>query len=376
MGWKHFFRWVKRGKDTPREDSEEDFEVSTNILEISVYSEKVPNRGEDSKPLSKYNDNSKRGLIGVFDGLGGAGSAVYEEKDKCAHTGAYRASRLAKKTVEEYFELRLGAESTENQEAINLEELEAKLEEEFKRTAGALDKNPSKLKSDLIKRFPTTMAAIYLWENTENADEFKCSPIWAGDSRCYVLDTSDGLHQLTEDDLVSNGDAFENLLNDSRLSNFINADVDFDLRSRTFCIKLPCVFLVATDGCFGYLTTPMHFEFLLLRTLQDSQGKKEWEEMLKREFDSIAGDDASMALMAIGWRDFDEFKRAFKGRLDIIRGDYISQLDEITQKIGELARKTEELKQKREDYINQRRERSKELWEEYKLTYYRTNGEV
>ena len=364
----------KRSKDTPREDFGEDCEVSTGILEASVYLEKIPDRGEDAEPLSRYDDNSKRGLIGVFDGLGGAGSAVYEEKDKSAHTGAYRASRLAKKTVEEYFESRLEAESTKNEEAIDFKELETKLGEEFKKTAGELDKNPSKLKSDLIKRLPTTMAAIYLWDNTEDTKEFKCCPIWAGDSRCYLLNTSNGLHQLSEDELISNGDAFENLLNDSRLSNFINADIDFDLRSRTIGVELPCVFLVATDGCFGYLTTPMHFEFLLLRTLQDSQGKKDWEEMLKGEFERIAGDDASMALMAIGWRNFDRFKQAFKRRLDILDNDYIAQLEKITQKIDELTRKTEELEQKKEDYIRQRRELRKDLWEKYKSTYDKTNG--
>ena len=341
--------------------------MSDSILKICVYLEKIPDRGEDAEPTLLYRDKS--GLISVFDGLGGAGSTVYEEKDRPPHTGAYYASQLAKTIVEDYFAPLIDKESKENQEETLLRNLKVKLESELKKKASELDKNSSKLKSSLIRRLPTTMAAIYFWKNTENPQEYKGFPIWAGDSRCYVLNTSNGLQQLTQDELKSAGDAFENLLNDSPLSNYINADIDFNLQSRTISVKFPCVFLVATDGCFGYLSTPMHFEFLLLKTLQDSEDEKQWKETLTGELQQIAGDDVSMALIAIGWDDFKAFKQDFKCRLDSINNDYISQLDKLTQEIETRTRKIETLIQEREECVNQREELRKELWDTYKSTY-------
>jgi serine/threonine protein phosphatase PrpC len=62
--------------------------------------------------------------------------------------------------------------------------------------------------------------------------ESVCNVFWAGDSRCYLLSAPAGLQQLTEDDLKTKGDAPANLVEDSPMSNFINADVDFVLNRR------------------------------------------------------------------------------------------------------------------------------------------------
>ena len=331
----------KKNKDTSRKTSQEDRKMSDSILEIRVYLEKKPGQGEDAEPIL-----DKSGLISVFDGLGGAGGTIYEEKNG-SHTGAYYASRLAKMTVERYFAPLLDGESRENQEETLLGNLKTTLESELEKKASTLDTNSSKLKSPLIRRLPTTMAAMYFRKNTENPEEYKCFLIWAGDSRCYVLKTSNGLQQLTQDDLKLAGDAFENLINDSPLSNYINADTDFDLRSRMISVKPPCIFIAATDGCFDYLSTPMHFEFLLLKALQDSEDEKQWRETLANEFQQIAGDDVSMALIAIGWADFKALKQDFKCRLDHINNDYISQLDKLTQEIETLDREIETLLQKK-----------------------------
>ena len=50
-----------------------------------------------------------------------------------------------------------------------------------------------------------------------------CSFIWAGDSRGYTLD-AEGLHQYTRDDARGNPDAYEGLLLDRPLTNFVSAD--------------------------------------------------------------------------------------------------------------------------------------------------------
>ena len=350
--WK--FIWTKfkqkKNKDTSCKTSQENRKMTDGILKIRLYLEKISDKGEDAEPILLCRDKS--GLISVFDGLGGAGSTVYEEKGGARYTGARYASQLAKTIVENYFTSRLDNESEENQEANLLKNLKTELKSGFEQKADELGNNSSKLKGPMIKRLPTTMAAIYFWQNTENPQEYKCCPIWAGDSRCYVLNTSNGLQQLTQDELKSAGDALENLRDDSPLSNYINADVDFNLCSRTISVKFPCVFLVATDGCFGYLSTPMHFEFLLLRTLQDSEDEKQWEEILTGELQQIAGDDVSMALIAIGWEDFNTFKQNFKCRLDSIDNDYISQLDKLTQEIETRTQKIETLTQEKEECVN------------------------
>lgn len=344
--------------------------MSNDILQICVYMEKIPDRGEDAEPISEYCEKSKSGLISVFDGLGGAGSAVYEEKDNSSHTGAYFASRLAKEIVSTYFKSRLQTESTKIQANATWGDLEAELEEKFKKRAVELDKNPSKIKSPLINRLPTTMAAIYFRENTENPKEYTCYPIWAGDSRCYVLDPSEGLQQITQDELKSQGDAFENLLNDSPLSNYINADIAFTLQSRRLEVEIPCVLLVATDGCFSYLPTPIHFENLLLSTLDAAEDKKRWKENLKDKFQGIAGDDVSMAIIAIGWDDkFKALKREFKDRYNSIKKKYFDRLDELNQKMNEFNRNIDDLTQKKEEHIRERKDLHKKFWEEYKLTY-------
>ena len=341
-----------------------------NILEIRVYLEKIPDRGEDAKPISLYNKRTKSGLISVFDGLGGAGGAVYKGEDNSSHTGAYFASRLARETVKEYFNALFETESTEIQEKTTWGDLKAELGEKFKKKAAELDKNPSIIKSPLIKRLPTTMAAIYFRENPENSEQYMCYPIWAGDSRCYVLTSREGLQQLTQDELILAGDAFENIRDESPLTNCINADTDFWLRSKAISERSPCVLLVATDGCFGYLSTPMHFENLLLRTLQMSEDEKRWEEKLIDKFQKIAGDDVSMAIVAIGWDDdFKTFKQGFKDRYDTIKKTYIDKLDKIDQEI-------ENLEQKKQDHINKRKHLHKKYWEKYKSTYDRTSEEV
>ena len=58
---------------------------------------KIPNQGEDSDPILR--DGPDLGLIGVFDGMGGAGGTVYETPDG-PRTGAYLASRVARDVVE------------------------------------------------------------------------------------------------------------------------------------------------------------------------------------------------------------------------------------------------------------------------------------
>ena len=63
----------------------------------------------------------------------------------------------------------------------------------------------------------------------------------------------------------------------------------------------------ATDGCFGYVPTPMHFEDLVLRHLAAARNVDAWSAGLQEEISAITGDDAAMAVLGVG-ADFKEFK--------------------------------------------------------------------
>ena len=58
---------------------------------------KVAGEGEDADPILRVGPDL--GLLGVFDGMGGAGGRVYDTPDG-RHTGAYIASRFARNVVE------------------------------------------------------------------------------------------------------------------------------------------------------------------------------------------------------------------------------------------------------------------------------------
>ena len=296
-------------------------------ISITIYSEKIPNKGEDAEPLLKLEKNGVS-ILGVFDGLGGAGSTIYEENG-VARSGAYLAARIAKEVT---------LKTLTSRQFCNAKDITKNLRDKLaltlKQKAVALNNTPSKLKSSLIKRLPTTSAIIFFQQ--KNNLSLDCLSMWAGDSRGYSLTPTDGLCQITKDDLKSGGDALDNLLNDSPLSNYVNADSEFILHHQFDNFKSPCVLLVATDGCFNYVPTPMHFESLLLETLSTAKTQVEWEKQLKEKLIKIACDDVSMALVAIGWSDFSNFQQSFENRYQFILKNYINDFDKIDKEIKSL----------------------------------------
>ncbi len=330
-----------------------------DFISIRIYSEKIPEKGEDAEPLLEILDKS--GFLGVFDGLGGAGSATYEENG-VVHSGAYYASRIARQVVQNFFvhppEIK---QSGQDKMAVFVDLLRDAIARELQQKAFELDKNPSKLKSSLIKRLPTTVVTMHFWLNRNNSS-CHCLSIWAGDSRGYFLTPDKGLCQVTVDDLKSNDDALENLRNDSPLSNYANADTNFVLRYRRDNLDLPFVLVTATDGCFGYVPTPMHFEFFLLETLRQAQTAIEWEQLLRERLLPIASDDVSLALVAVGWTNFIGLQRSFEKRYQVILQEYIKKFDDVDIR---MKHHQDMLAQ----YTTIREKAREHLWLEYKKSY-------
>ena len=76
-------------------------------------------------------------------------------------------------------------------------------------------------------------------------------------------------------------------------------------------IAEPFMVITATDGCFGYLTSPMAFEGLLLETLEESNTPLEWEGKLREAIGAVTGDDYTLQASAVGFCDFAMLKQYY-----------------------------------------------------------------
>jgi len=271
-------------------------------LIFAVAEEMVQNKGEDS---FYYNVADENFIIASFDGCGGSGSKKYENYS--GKTGAYVASRAVCGGVKEWF-----YRSNKGEEIVEYIQKSLSVLKKYADKAG-------RIMGSLKKDFPTT-AAIITGHSNQGRLEATC--FWAGDSRCYQLD-SDGLHQLTEDDLDGQ-DAMTNLTNDGVMTNVINASTSFDIHSKKLVFDKPSILLTATDGCFGYLNSPMEFEYLLTDTLSKSKNPLEWKMALNERMHEVTGDDYTLCVAAYGFGNFEEIKKCFAERNIHVAEKYIN----------------------------------------------------
>lgn len=299
-------------------------------MSASAYLEHQLGLGEDAKPLILCAEAS--GVLAVFDGMGGAGSQQYAVNGEM-HTGAWYASRLAREVVEDFFsrvvlhtpDLAVGDEG--------VAQLRGMFRLRLDRWAARLGASTSQLRGKMFRVLPTTAAIIAFRTRGQDA---LLEVIWAGDSRAYVLSPHGGLAQLTLDDLKTAVDADQNLSRDIPVSNVLQAGGEFTLHYSKIEARLPCVLVAATDGCFGYVDTPAHFEHLLLRTMREAKSLDDWGRRLGRTFDEIAGDDCAFAALALGWPDLGAMSKAFEHREREILESAVRPVDAIREQIEAL----------------------------------------
>jgi serine/threonine protein phosphatase PrpC len=318
---------------------------------------KIPDHGEDSDPILR--DGPDLGLAAVFDGMGGAGGTVYDTPDG-RRSGAFLSSRIARNVVEEHMLASLAPDRPLRGAAV-AEELQASLDSALKEALAALDAPPSRLRSRLLRALPTTMALGALQRAERAGSRWTCHVLWAGDSRVYVL-SADGMQQLSIDDLRDPGDAMANLLQDSVVSNAISADTEFHINHRRVTLDAPFLLVCATDGCFGYLPSPMHFEAAILRTLASADTEDDWSLALQAEIAAVTGDDAAMATIGVG-ADLAGFQRLFAPRLAELREAYTAPLDESLAGLERVERELELLRQERTADVAERWRRYSEGYE-------------
>ena len=96
-------------------------------------------------------------------------------------------------------------------------------------------------------------------------------------------------------------------------------------QNRSKVHDLTSVFIVfsATDGCFGYLSTPMEFEGVLLETLLKTKCVADWENELANTLSAVAGDDHTLCLAAYGYGSYPALQKSFAGRYEYIEKHYL-----------------------------------------------------
>ncbi len=284
---------------------------------IECCQEKIKQNGEDSY-YTLLNDHA--GIISVFDGCGGSGAKKYQKFQN--KTGAYISSRVVAGATKDWFAESFGTPEYQNAPALSLK----KKIKEYLSICKEVGDEASALKGLLAKDFPTTASIIIA--TTKDGINIDVLCLSVGDSRCYML-SSDGLMQLTEDDL-GNVDAMDNLTTDAVLTNVITTSKDFEIHQKRVSVKSPCILFAATDGCFGYLSTPMEFEYLLINTLLEAQSVVDWENKLKANLIQLSGDDFSFTGLSIGFGSFQAMQISFRPRTDHLRAAYISKIKDAT----------------------------------------------
>ncbi len=279
---------------------------------MSFCRDKIPGHGEDS---FCYSFCDTAGLLGAFDGCGGAGAKTHDYYS--GHTEAYMASRFCAGVFYDYFcsLFPCARKAADLAETVFAPQVVQRLIE----FGPPKDESGFQIKGSGVRALPST-AAVALIQRTKDGS-WLVSALWAGDSRVYIMD-SQGLAQLTADDTTV-PDPMVNLYEDGVLRNIFCSDKPVKLHCKTIVMREPFLVFAATDGCFGYLSTPMEFEGLLLDTLLKTDCVAQWERNLADAITAIAGDDHTLCLAAYGYGDFATLQHSFAGRYASLTKNYL-----------------------------------------------------
>jgi serine/threonine protein phosphatase PrpC len=320
--------------------------TEADLAALAVWTERIVGHGEDADPLVLFQRSAARGILSVSDGAGGAGRALAgRTSDGTAYTQAWVASRRVRALTEEWFATRSSAGSLH-------EHIVARL---------VADGAPrSRARGSMQRAFPTTLASI---DFRLTRTGVTWDALWAGDSRCYVCEARTGLQQLSRDDAEST-DALELLLQDPPMTNLVGAEKPFVLHTAPGFAALPCLLICATDGFFGYLQTPAQFEHMVLDCLMSAQDVRHWSALLAQRVETCTGDDASLAVVALGFEGFGELRAFFQPRAEVVMARHAEPMHEVPP--GDSTALVAARERSWRDYRYDYERRLPESWEENK----------
>lgn len=286
------------------------------LYPFSFQKEIKPGFCEDAPPVA-----TDRYAI-VCDGLGGAGHTKHilpDEENPGAvteRTSAYLGSRIVADRVERFF-AEHWEEWASSGETPEIGVYAGQLKEELDR---AIQDCVEKMRIRIpvgktIKIFPTTLAsAVFL----PCEDGLRVAAIWAGDSRVYLLTPSKGLRLLSLDDADG---AAESMNSGTVMTNCVYAG-SFFLNYCVYTLREPGLVFCCSDGCFDYLRSPLHLEWLLLHTILNmpqEEGRQPGEilgESIRDGIYQTIRDDTTMAGLCVGLPSIASLQEAFRTRTE------------------------------------------------------------
>ena len=281
------------------------------LISLSLYfnEEQMKGKGEDSSVRITNAPNAA--LIATMDGCGGAGAKIYEKANNVS--GARISAEHVAIALHRWFSKnQYGLHGTGGKSAEALAaEIKLDINNELAEQYKILGEEESGVKSRLARILPCTLAAVFA--EVIETNQIRCISFWAGDSRTYVFRTC-GLQQTSRDDIRGQGDPFDALMNDSRLSNLVSLSADYVIHASETMLTEPCIVLTASDGCFSYFKSPMEFEWALLDTLKASQTPQQWETNLRSLFGAYASDDFTMNIAILGFYNWTAVRNAYLPR--------------------------------------------------------------
>lgn len=289
------------------------------LYPFSFQKEIKPGFCEDAPPVA-----TDRYAI-VCDGLGGAGHTKHLLSDEenpgtvTERTSAYLGSRIVAERVERFFaehwEEWAGPEQTP-EVGVYAGQLKEALDRAIQ---DCVEKMRIRIPvGKTIKIFPTTLASAVFLPCEEG---LTVAAVWAGDSRVYLLTPSKGLRLLSLDDADG---AAESMNSGTVMTNCVYAGSFF----LNYCVYTlrgePGLVFCCSDGCFDYLRSPLHLEWLLLHTILNmpqEEGRQPGEilgESIRDGIYQTIRDDTTMAGLCVGLPSIASLQEAFRPRMEAL----------------------------------------------------------
>ena len=247
-------------------------------------------------------------FAGVFDGCGGLGSKRYEKVEN--KTGAFISSQTCASVFYDEMKRSLSNKGISDTFVTHLKSCFLITLKNREEQYG----QQSRLIGTMVRTLPCTGSMVVISQAKGSEKLLHLDIIHAGDSRVYIMRPNEGLQQVTRDELSGNPDALENLYVSAPMTNVINIDKDFTLTHLSYNIETPFAVLCASDGVFGYVKTPMHFEKIILDALETANSFDSAEQAFRNSIKDIAADDSTAVMPFYGWDSYDQIKSAFAKR--------------------------------------------------------------